>query len=292
MYRADGPEELRCVGETEFVNGVAAMTGERDLRRRPRLRRHRRPCRSAPRCALSSDVLRAHIAAGRGRFRGIRQSASYDDDPDRPRSAGGPRAERASTAMRNSAPASRCCIGSAFRSTRGCWSRSFLISSDLARAPSRKTTIVLDHVGTPLGVGTYEGRRAERFGIWRDGINTLAACENVVVKLGGLADAVCGIPWSVHQAADVVRKNWPRRGSPISTRVSKRSARRVRCSRATFPSTLHRDYDVLWNALKRIASGYCRRREGRPVQRHGGARLSTERRLNRIRPGAVAPMNP
>src|SRR5436309_13039006 len=26
MYRADGPEALRCVGETEFVNGVAAMT--------------------------------------------------------------------------------------------------------------------------------------------------------------------------------------------------------------------------------------------------------------------------
>ena len=26
MYRADGPEALRCVGETEFVNGIAAMT--------------------------------------------------------------------------------------------------------------------------------------------------------------------------------------------------------------------------------------------------------------------------
>jgi len=26
MYRADGPEALRCVGETEFVTGVAAMT--------------------------------------------------------------------------------------------------------------------------------------------------------------------------------------------------------------------------------------------------------------------------
>jgi len=26
MYRADGPDALKCVGETEFVNGVAAMT--------------------------------------------------------------------------------------------------------------------------------------------------------------------------------------------------------------------------------------------------------------------------
>src|SRR5262245_62960970 len=26
MYRADGPEALRCVGETEFASGVGAMT--------------------------------------------------------------------------------------------------------------------------------------------------------------------------------------------------------------------------------------------------------------------------
>ena len=26
FYRADGPEEMRCVGETDFVHGVAAMS--------------------------------------------------------------------------------------------------------------------------------------------------------------------------------------------------------------------------------------------------------------------------
>ena len=26
FYRADGPEEMKCVGETEFVHGVAAMS--------------------------------------------------------------------------------------------------------------------------------------------------------------------------------------------------------------------------------------------------------------------------
>ena len=76
MYRADGPEALRCVGETEFVNGVAAMTASGHLRRRARLRRHRRPCRFPHRREAVEDVLRSHIAAGHGRFRGIRHSAS------------------------------------------------------------------------------------------------------------------------------------------------------------------------------------------------------------------------
>ena len=26
FYRADGPKEMRCIGETEFVNGIAAMS--------------------------------------------------------------------------------------------------------------------------------------------------------------------------------------------------------------------------------------------------------------------------
>src|SRR5437762_6496508 len=81
MYRADGPEALRCVGETEFVTGVAAMTasglygevracagivGHADLRMG----------------AAVEEVLQAEIAAAPGRFRGIRHSASYDDDPN------------------------------------------------------------------------------------------------------------------------------------------------------------------------------------------------------------------
>src|SRR4029077_5453165 len=56
---------------------------------------------------------------------------------------------------------------------------------DLART-FPDTVIVLDHVGTPLGIAAYAGRREERFGVWRDNIETLAKCANVHVKLGGL----------------------------------------------------------------------------------------------------------
>ena len=81
MYRADGPDAFKPVGETEFVNGVAAMSASGIYG----------PARA---CAASvghadlragssvAAVLEAHIAAGGGRFRGIRQSASYDADPN------------------------------------------------------------------------------------------------------------------------------------------------------------------------------------------------------------------
>jgi len=81
MYRADGPEALRCLGETEFVNGIAAMTASG-------LYGDVRACAGIVSSAdlrlgsLTEEVLRAHIAAAPVRFRGIRQRAAYDADPD------------------------------------------------------------------------------------------------------------------------------------------------------------------------------------------------------------------
>ena len=80
MHRASGPEAFKPVGETEFVNGVAAMSasggygatkicagivGHVDLREGEKAR----------------AVLEAHIRAGGGRFRGIRHITAYDPDP-------------------------------------------------------------------------------------------------------------------------------------------------------------------------------------------------------------------
>ena len=82
MYRADGPAHLKPVGETEFVNGVGGDERQRPLWRRPRLRRHRRPRRSDQARRRSPRRWRRTCAAGSGRFRGIRHSASYDADPN------------------------------------------------------------------------------------------------------------------------------------------------------------------------------------------------------------------
>src|ERR1700760_2860180 len=80
MYRAHGPEAFRPVGEVEFANGVAAMSASGGYGK-------------APTCAVivshanlllgdaARPVLEAEIAAGNGRFRGIRHSSAWDEDP-------------------------------------------------------------------------------------------------------------------------------------------------------------------------------------------------------------------
>ena len=80
MYRARGPEALRPVGETEFVNGIAAMSASGDFGE----------TEVAAGIVGFADlclgegvgpVLDAHLAAS-SRFRGIRHAASFDPSPE------------------------------------------------------------------------------------------------------------------------------------------------------------------------------------------------------------------
>src|SRR4029453_17138891 len=181
MYRADGPEAMRPVGETEFVNGVAAMSASG---------RHGPP-RAAAGIVSFADltlgdrvgaVLDAHLAAS-PRFRGIRHAAGWE----------------ASDQVRNSHtnPPPGLLRGERFRrgfaelAPRGLTFDAWLYHpqlpelTDLAKA-FPDTTIILDHFGGPLGIGPYAERRAEVFAAWTTAIRALADCPNVVVKLGGL----------------------------------------------------------------------------------------------------------
>lgn len=251
MYRASGPDALKCVGETEFVNGVAAMSasgiygevracagivGHVDLRKGDAV----------------EDILRAHIHAGNGRFRGIRHSASYDADPG----VLGPLAGR-NTAGLYRDPAFR--DGFKWLHRLGLSFDAWLLEPqlpdliDLARA-FPETQIVLDHVGTPLGIGAYKGRREERFAPWRDAIRMLAKCENVSVKLGGLAMPFCGFD-SFHAAAgsEQLAREWK---PYLDTCIEAFGVHR-----AMFESNFPVDagsctYRTLWNALKRAAAGF------------------------------------
>jgi predicted TIM-barrel fold metal-dependent hydrolase len=252
MYRADGPLELRPVGETEFVNGVAAMGasgGYGDVR----------PCAGIVGRAdlnLGADVdavLEALIAAGGGRFRGIRNSASYDADQDvlGPLSRG--------VAGLYLSPVFR--EGFARLARHNLSFDAWLLEPqlddliDLARA-FPDTAIVLDHVGTPLGVGGYAGKREERFAPWRDRIRTLATCQNVSVKVGGLAMPFAGFPSFMArppapstQLADEWRPY-------VETCIEAFGAKRCMFE-SNFPVDLCScTYDVLWNAFKVIAKDY------------------------------------
>lgn len=253
MYRADGPKPLRSVGETEFVNGVAAVAasgvygdtracagivGHADLRLG----------------ADVAEVLEAHLSAGQGRFRGIRHSAAYDADEN----VLGPLSTRGTPAHLLRDPDFR--KGFAELAPRGLSFDAWLLEPqlpdlvDLAQA-FPDTTIVLDHVGGPVGIGVYAGQRDARFDEWRRRIKALAACDNVVVKLGGLAMPFAGFEWSYeHRPAshEALAGAW---APYIETCIEAFGA--TRCMfESNFPvDHFSCDYATLWNAFKYLTRG-------------------------------------
>src|SRR5262245_11236462 len=208
MYRAGGPETLRCVGETEFVNGIAAMTASGlygDLRACAGIVGHA----DLRRGAAVEQVLRAHIAAAPDRFRGIRQSASWDADPG----VLGPLSGRAPAGLYRDRKFRE---GFAVLSRLGLSFDAWLLEPqlpelvDLAQA-FPETAIVLDHVGTPLGIAAYAGKLESRFGTWRESIRSLAECPNVAVKLGGLAMPFAGFATfdaSPRASSETLARDW------------------------------------------------------------------------------------
>ncbi|MGB8402133.1 amidohydrolase family protein, partial [Bradyrhizobium sp.] len=188
MYRAQGPEAFRPVGEVEFANGVAAMTASGGYG-------------PAAICAgivghvnlllgeQAKPVLEAEIVAGNGRFRGIRHSSAWDADPE----IAGMYATRPGGLL----------LDPTFRKGFAClaplnlsfdaWLFHPQIGelADLACA-FPDTKIVLDHCGGPIGIGRFAGRREETFAVWKASIQQIAKCQNVVVKLGGLAMRLLG----------------------------------------------------------------------------------------------------
>jgi L-fuconolactonase len=251
MYRAGGPAEARPVGETEFVNGIAAMSASGGFG----------PTRVASGIVSFADltlgdrvgaVLDAHLAAS-PRFRGIRHAAGWDGS------------DQIRNSHTNPPPGlytdARFRRGFAELAPRGLTFDAWLYHpqlpelTELAKA-FPDTPIILDHFGGPLGIGPYAGRRAEVFARWKPAIRALADCPNVVVKLGGLVMPLNGF-------------GFHKREQPIGS-VELAEATRdwylhtIECfgvERCMFESNFPVDkvsvsYRVLWNSFKRIAAGF------------------------------------
>ncbi len=251
-YRSDGPTHLRPVGETEFVAAAADDLAERHPEAPPIAGIVAHADLTLPAEQLGA-VLDAHAEAAHGRFRGVRDSLARALEPERLAIAGryaeGKYADEAFRA------------GVRELGRRGLtydtwhYHHQNVEMLALARAVP-ETTMVFDHFGTPLGVGMYEGRRDEIFDEWASSVSDLAACDNIVAKLGGLAMPDNGFGW---HTAD---------RPPTSDEFVDAQARYYhhtieafgpeRCMfESNFPvDRLSLSYPVLWNALKKIASRY------------------------------------
>src|SRR5436190_2959760 len=252
MYRATGPEAFRPIGEVEFANGAAAMSASGGYGR-------------AAICAgivghanlllgeAAKPVLEAEIAAGGGRFRGIRHSSAWDADAE-------------VAAMYASRPKGLL-FDPTFRKGFAClaplglsfdaWLFHPQIGelTDLARA-FPDTKIVLDHCGGPVGLGRFAGKREETFPAWKASIQDIAKCQNVVVKLGGLAMCLLGYdfhlrpkPPSSEEAAAAWRPY-------IETCIEAFGPKRCMFESNFPPDKGQCSYQVIFNAFKRLAAPY------------------------------------
>ncbi len=207
MYRRDGPEELRPLGETEFVNGVAAMSasgrygktricagivGYADLRLGARV----------------EDVLEAHVRVAGGRFRGIRHISAWDADASIMNPSYRPPPGLLADRGFREGFARLAPLGLCFDA----WLYHPQIDELKALAQEfPDTPIVLDHVGGPLGIGRYAQERQEVFARWAGSIRALAQCANVSVKLGGLGMRIGGFDFHQHSrplASEALAHAW------------------------------------------------------------------------------------
>ena len=244
-YRPDGPEELRPVGETEFVAGIAADSQAGPGARIAGIVAHA----DLTLGEAVEVVLEAHEEAGRGLFRGIRHAGAHAEHPEVMMIPGrAPPGLFADEAFRNGVRRLGK-LGYTYES----WHYHYQLRefAELARA-APDTTIILDHFGTPVGVGPYESRREEIFDCWRDDIEILAGCPNVVAKLGGLAMPDNGFGWHLAER--------PATSDELVEAQGRYYLHAIECfgpDRCMFESNFPVDrlsvsYRVLYNALKKI----------------------------------------
>jgi L-fuconolactonase len=250
MYRSNGPDALKPVGETEFVAGVAAQSESGAYG----------PTRVCAAIIGSVDytlggrvaeVLEAHFRAGGGRFRGIRGRTSWDASEEvhklpTPRGVLSERSTR--EAVREIEKTGLTLDLWAFHTQMD-------EALDLCRAfPA--LPIVINHVAGPLGIGPYSARREEIFPVWAESVRQLAEFPNTCMKIGGLGMRFTGYEFHKHArppSSDDLAAAWR---PYVETCIQAFGP-----DRCMFESNFPVDkamcsYPVLWNAFKKMCAGY------------------------------------
>lgn len=248
-YRETGDPALAPVGETELVEAIAAAQPPGATRFCAGIVAHA----DLTLGDAVDAVLEAHRAAAPRRFKGIRHLMAWDDSEivhprfinEYPGLADDPAFRRGAARLAEHGL------------TYDAWVYHHQLV-DLARFARAvpELTIVLDHIGTPVGIGPYAGRRDAVFALWKQGIETLAPCPNVVVKLGGFTMPINGFDW---------HERHPPAGSEELAAVTRDWYLPVIDAfgpdRCMFESNFPMDregapYNTIWNSFKRITAGF------------------------------------
>lgn len=245
QYRRDGPDHLRCIGETEFVADlasqsadsgqaeIAAIIGNADVSLGDAV----------------EEVLVAHELAGAGRFRGVRYSTAQDAHPP--------------LSMRPSAPMDDPDYLAGVRKI-GAMGYSYDAMVYYPQLPQLlevlracpETPVVINHLGCILGTGPYKDRRDEILAFWRAAMADLAECPNAYLKLGGIGMPMMGFRWDKQPSPPDSQQLAAPWREPIQYAIDQFGPHRCMFE-SNFPVDKRgAGYGVLWNAYKRIAGDY------------------------------------
>jgi predicted TIM-barrel fold metal-dependent hydrolase len=249
MYRTDGPEEMRPVGEVEFVQGLAAASASGLYG----------PGRAAAAIVGHANlnlgdrvepVLDALRAASPNRFRGIRHSVSWDPHPE----------------VENRGFEGQLASGN-FRAGARVLARLGLCLENTLYFPQLPElaafakaipdlTIISNHIGGLIRVGPYANRDDEVMANWRRGIAAVAECPNVVMKLGGIGMPRTGFDWHTRQKP-IGSEELAKSMAPWMTYCIEQFGPDRCMFESNFPvDKVSYSYNVLYNAFKRLSKGY------------------------------------
>lgn len=249
-YLTDGPENMQPVGETHFLAEAAAQTAQD-------------PNRATISAIVSfanllqgaqvEELLQAHIEAGNGLFRGIRNQASWSASENVPNARIEPPPHLYANPKFQEGFARLGPLGLTFDA----WLFHPQIPdlTELARK-FPETTIIMDHFGGPIGIGPYANYRDEVFAKWKQDIATLSQCPNVHPKLGGIAMPLNGFGWDTAEkpatSDDIVNAHRPYYMHTIEHFGPDRCM-----FESNFPvEKASVSYPVLWNAFKKLAAEF------------------------------------
>ncbi len=248
-YRADGPQAMRPLGEVEFVDGLAAestsgvygpaqvaagIIGYADLKLGDRV----------------APVLDAMQAASPDRFRGVRHSVGWDPSPAlvNREIEGVLSSDNYRAGARVLADLGLCLENSLYHPQL---SELAAFARALPDLP-----IILNHIGGLVRVGAYANRDDEVLPAWRRGIAAVAACPNVIIKLGGVGQVRFGFDWHERETP-IGSEELAEALSPLMNYCIEQFGPDRCMFESNFPvDKVSYAYNVVYNAFKRLSKGY------------------------------------
>jgi predicted TIM-barrel fold metal-dependent hydrolase len=252
MYRANASDEMKPVGEVEFVQGLAAASASGIYG----------PARAAASIVGHANlnlgervrpVLDALQAASPNRFRGIRHSVTWDPHPEIENTAAHNRqGQLASDEFRAGA---RVLARMGFSLEGWCYFPQLPEMAAFAQAVP-DLPIVLNHIGGLIRTGPYAAHPDETLATWRKGIDAVAACPNISIKLGGIGMPRTGFDW--HEREKPIGSEELAAGmAPLINYCIEKFGPERSMFESNFPvDKVSYSYNVLYNAFKRLSSGY------------------------------------